>query len=66
MNDGNDQLSPKSGQALGDYNNENIAEPFSGDLQVIIPTDRDERESLNTTRRRRKLPEIPKNARRCT
>lgn len=40
-------------------------EPFSGDLQVLIP-EREEKNSPEVTRRRRKLPEIPKNpSRRC-
>jgi len=39
---------------------ESIQEPFSGDLQVVYV----ERESPIVTRKRRKLPEIPKSPRR--
>ncbi|CAG7831734.1 unnamed protein product [Allacma fusca] len=39
---------------------EAINEPFSGDLQMVLP-ERDERDSPIVTRKRRKLPEIPKN-----
>jgi hypothetical protein len=51
----------------GSNGGENMREPFSGDLQIM--SEREESSSVLSpvvTRRRRKLPEIPKNPpRRC-
>jgi len=50
----------------GINNGENIREPFSGDLQLISERDDATVFSPVVTRKRRKLPEIPKNPpRRC-